>query len=324
MGRQRESDNHLPPKVYLRSGTYYFVDAESKWINLGSLYSQAMVKYAQLVERVHNVITVSNLIDRYLIEIAPQKAEATYKGNLAQAKFLRAGLGEFRVEDLKAKHVYQYMDVRGRRGETQTNREVALLSHMMKWAIRWGIAESNPCRDVMKFKEKPRDRYIEDWEYHAFREFAGSLIAVYMDFKLLTGLRKSDILQLKKDALKEDGIHVAISKTKQKIIIAWTDHLREAVQAVEALPRPINSVYLFATRKGESYSASGFSSIWQRKMVKALDAKILKERFTDHDLRAKTGSDAELEHATNLLAHLDAKVTRKHYRRRVPIVSPLR
>lgn len=324
MGRQRESDNHLPPKVYLRSGTYYFVDAESKWINLGSLYSQAMVKYAQLVERVHNVITVSNLIDRYLIEIAPQKAVATYKGNLSQAKFLRAGLGDIRVEELKARHVYQYMDVRGQRGKTQANREAALLSHMMKWAIRWGLVESNPCRDVMKFKEKPRDRYIEDWEYYAFREFAGSLIAAYMDFKLLTGLRKSDILQLRRDALKDDGIHITISKTKQKIIIAWTDYLREAVRSIEALPRPITSIFLFATRNGQPYSASGFSSIWQRKMVKALDEKIIRERFTDHDLRAKTGSDADLEHATNLLAHLDAKVTRKHYRRRVPIVRPLR
>lgn len=72
------------------------------------------------------------------------------------------------------------------------------------------------------------------------------------------------------------------------------------------------------------YSASSFASIWQRKMKKAMEAGMLKERFTDHDLRAKTGSDAELEHATKLLPHLDPKVTRKHYRRKVPVVRPLR
>ena len=60
-----------------------------------------------------------------------------------------------------------------------------------------------------------------------------------------------------------------------------------------------------------------------RRTVKALEARELKERCTDHDLRAKTGSDAELEHATRLLAHLDAKVTRKYYRRKVPVVRPL-
>ena len=121
MGRRRSSDNHLPPKVYLRSGTYYFVDADAKWINLGRVYTQAMVKYAQLVECDYDVTTISDLIDRYLVEVAPQKAEATYKGNLAQAKFLRAGLGEIGVADLKSKHVYQYMDIRGRKCKTQTN-----------------------------------------------------------------------------------------------------------------------------------------------------------------------------------------------------------
>lgn len=132
------------------------------------------------------------------------------------------------------------------------------------------------------------------------------------------------MLALRRDALKDDGIHVTISKTKQKIIIAWTDHLSVAVQAVKDLPRPINSMFLFSTRKGQPYSASGFASIWHRKMIKAMEAGILKERFTDHDLRAKTGSDAELEHATKLLAHLDAKVTCKHYCRKVPVVRPLR
>jgi hypothetical protein len=59
-------------------------------------------------------------------------------------------------------------------------------------------------------------------------------------------------------------------------------------------------------------------------MAKALETGILEERFTDHDLRAKTGSDTELVHATRLLAHLDSKVTKRHYHRKVPIVRPLK
>ncbi|ABO22866.1 tyrosine-type recombinase/integrase [Shewanella loihica] len=323
MGRRRKSDNHLPPKVYQRSGSYYFVDKDGKWIKLASSYPEAMVKYAEIVGDVGNLVTVSDLLDRYLREVAPLKAEASYKSNLAQSKFLRAGLGDIRVDELTPRHIYQYMDVRGKKGKTQTNREIAMLSHMLKYAIRWGLIDHNPCRSVMRFKETPRDRYIEDKEYKAFRDFAGPLIAAYMDFKLLTGLRKSDILKLRRDALKEDGIHVLINKTKRKIIISWSDHLRAAVQAIKDLPRPINSIYLFSTRKGQPYTTDGFSSIWQRKMVKAMEKGILTERFTDHDVRAKTGSDAELEHATRLLAHLDAKVTQKHYRRKTAVVRPL-
>jgi integrase len=324
MGRRRGSDNHLPARVYLRSGTYYYVDENAKWIGLGKSFVDAMAKYGEIVGCQKNITKITDLIDRYLVEIAPTKAAATYKGNVAQAKFLRCGLGEIRVDSLLPRHIYEYMDFRAKRGKIQANREVALLSGMMKYAIRWGLVEQNPCSQVIRFKEKARDRYIEDWEYKAFRDFSGPLISAYMDFKLLTGLRTSDVLGLRRDALKEDGIHVTINKTKQKIIISWTDHLAAAVQAVKDLPRPINSMFLFSTRKGQPYSVSGFASIWQRKMRKALEMDILKERFTDHDLRAKTGSDVEIEHATKLLAHLDAKVTRKHYRRRVPIVKPLR
>lgn len=324
MGRRRKSGGHLPPKVYQRSGSYYFVDKDGKWIKLASTYPAAMAKYAEIVSDVETIVTISDLLDRYLREVAPLKAEESYRSNLGQSKFIRAGLGEIRVDELRSKHIYQYMDVRGKKGRTRTNREIAMLSHMLTYAIRWGLIDDNPCRNVMRFKETPRDRYIEDSEYHAFREFAGPLIGAYMDFKLLTGLRKSDILKLKRADLKEDGIHISISKTRQRIIIEWSDHLRAAVRAVKSLPRPINSIYLFSTRKGQPYTASGFSSIWQRKMAKALEMGILEERFTDHDLRAKTGSDTELEHATRLLAHLDSKVTKRHYRRKVPVVRPLK
>jgi hypothetical protein len=52
---------------------------------------------------------------------------------------------------------------------------------------------------------------------------------------------------------------------------------------------------------------------------------VITERFTEHDIRAKTGSDAEgLDHASRLLTHSNSKTTEQHYRRKTPIVKPLR
>ena len=82
--------------------------------------------------------------------------------------------------------------------------------------------------------------------------------------------------------------------------------------------------HLFSTRDGRPYTVDGFTSIWQRKMKAAFEKGILKERFTDHDLRAKSGSDTELEHAEKLLAHLDRKTTRRHYRRKPQKVRPIK
>ena len=146
------------------------------------------------------------------------------------------------------------------------NRELALLSHMFKKAIRWGYTEHNPCLKVERFQEISRSRYIENWEYVAFRKFAGPLVAAYMDFKLLTGLRKGDILKIKLNQIKDDGIHIHINKTKKDVVIEWTPTLKEAYRNIRKIKRPINGLYLFSTRTGQPYSDSGFASIWQRKM----------------------------------------------------------
>ena len=106
---------------------------------------------------------------------------------------------------------------------------------MFKKGIRWGAAKSNPCIGVERFKETPRNRYVTDDEFKTFQDYAGPLISAYMDFKYLTGLRRKDILELKREQLREDGIHVITSKTGKGIIIAWSDELRAIVERVKRL-----------------------------------------------------------------------------------------
>jgi len=56
--------------------------------------------------------------------------------------------------------------------------------------------------------------------------------------------------------------------------------------------------------------------------VQALKDTKLKERFTEHDLRAKCASDAEtLDHAQSLLAHADSSTTKRIYRRKPEVVK---
>lgn len=60
-------------------------------------------------------------------------------------------------------------------------------------------------------------------------------------------------------------------------------------------------------------------------MKRLLEEINITERFTSHDLRAKAGSDARsAEEGAALLAHADTQTTRKHYRRKPEIITPLR
>jgi integrase len=65
--------------------------------------------------------------------------------------------------------------------------------------------------------------------------------------------------------------------------------------------------------------------MWKRFMARLLKETKIKERFTEHDLRAKCASDAEsLERARQLLGHADSKITERVYRRKPETVRPLR
>ena len=65
--------------------------------------------------------------------------------------------------------------------------------------------------------------------------------------------------------------------------------------------------------------------MWQRFMNRVLTETDVKEPFTEHDLRAKSASDAEsLAHARALLSHADERTTERVYRRAPEVVTPLR
>lgn len=326
MGRRRKHDKHLPQRVYHKHKGYYFVTLENKWIRLGSAYGEAMRAWAELVAQPQSASTMNDLFDRYMREVAPTKAPVTYKGNQREMQPLRVFFGRMRPSEVEPIHVYQYLDERGKLARVRANREKALLSHVFSMAIRWGLLRDNACKNVKRLSEKPRDRYVEDWELQAFVNTAPELIRQYVAFKYLTGLRQGDILKLRLDALRDDGIHVVTGKTGRRLIIEWTGDLTYVLDHVRALRTKIKSVYLFSTRQGQPYTSDGFRSIWQRAMKKAMESGVIKERFTDHDIRAKSGTDADASglDAQALLGHEDAATTRRYIRhKQAHKVAPL-
>ena len=192
-----------------------------------------------------------------------------------------------------------------------------------------------------KLRRPPRTRYVEDWEIiealslpSKRRKGSIRMLQAYIRLKLLTGMRRTDLLRLRMSDLREDGISVTPSKTARssgkRIIYEWTDELRQAVEQAKAA-RPVHiSPWLFCNRRGESYlkddgSANGFDSLWQRYMARLLAETEITERFQERDLRAKCATDAEsLERARQLLAHASDATTKRVYRRGPERVKPLR
>lgn len=313
MAPRRQKDKHLPPRVYLKCGSYYFVDKNNKWHKLAKTLPEAMAKWAELVDPNQPIYKMNQLFDRYMLEVAPTKAKESYRDNIREMKNLRIAFGEMAPDAIEPMHIYKYLDIRGKVAKTRANREKSLLSHVFSMAIRWGIVRDNPCRNVKRLKETKRDRYITDQEFLTVRNIAPEFIQQLMDLAYITGLRKGDLLDIKYSDIKEDGIYVTVNKTGKNHCIEWSETLKACIEQIKQSQTAQSSTFLFSTRSGEAYTVSGFDSIWQRFMRKAVKQGVIKERFRFHDIRRKAATDAEKaggrEFARQLLGHTHQTTT---------------
>lgn len=347
MPRKRKTENKgYPPRwSKRRNAIYYSVPPgqEDKWdgkqlFRLGKTESAAYKEWAKRIEYSETAKTIGDLLTRYSLEVIPNKAAATREGHTRALTKIRAVFGHMPLAGIRPQHIYQYADKRGKKAAAKL--EINLLSHAFTKAVEWGYIDGHPFKGEIRMEgTRSRTRYVEDWEIAealkmpAPEEKGGAaMIQAYIELKLCLFIRQTDMLLLREENLKADGIHVTPSKTAKSsgkvLIFEWNDRLRRAVAKVRA-SRPLDiSPWLFCNRFGECYldletgRAYGFASIWQRWMDRVLAETKVEVRFAERDLRAKGGSDADSDQeAQEMLGHTDSKTTRKFYRRKPTIIK---
>lgn len=345
----------LPKRWRLKHGAYYYrvpPGLEHHWdgkteFRLGKKLSEAHRTFAERAQLHENITKMEQLCDRYELEVVPDKAPSTQQINHYSLQRLRKAFRGNDVAAIQPVHIYQYRDHTGKvESEKKANLDLEVLSHMFTKSIEWGLRTDHPMtnKKVVKFSLEARDRYVEDWELAEFLSVAGPFLNAYLNLKGLTGLDQGDLLSIPMkgagtDKLTVPGRKKNKSKTKQRRKVhrdryfPYADNngnstgIKEAIDAILALPgRPDITTHLFCTTRGrgrgkpyidESGKASSFSSIWQRRMKKALTDTKLEKSFTEHDLRAKVSSDIETdEEAQQQLDHASIKTTRDTYRRK--------
>lgn len=308
----------LAPRVYWKHGAYHLVTLDKEWIRLGATDAEA---YKRLAEIDSPHATMIALLDRYVREVLPQKSPATRQAQEAQVINLKRSFGRMAPGEIRPVDVAAYHDARGKDAPVMANRELSLLSHVFKHALRWGIVERNPCIGLGRHKETPRTRYVTDKEFLQVYRRAPIQVRAMMRLARLTGQRESDLLRLRHADLLKDGIAFTQGKTGKKLIVTWTKALRAAERFCKSLPGPtsLTGRWLIHKADGEKYTTSGFQTAWQKLMRRIQEEKL--ERFTFHDLRAKAASDSD---DGKMLGHADAATLRRVYRRLPERVRPLK
>lgn len=319
MPPRRKTDRHLPRRVYRKHGAFWYVDKANKWHRLGDSEPEALRALAGLMEGAPTG-TMDEVFARYRREILPKKAARTAKTQGLELDRLAKVFGHMLPTQVQPADCWEYYEARG--AGSAAHHEVRLLSHVYTWARRWGLVRDNPARGLGLKTPKARTRYVTDEEFLAVREIAPPMVGLAMDLALLTGLRQGDLLALERRHITDEGIAVRTSKTGAGLLFEWTDELRLTVKACWSHPPHVRQ-FLICGRNGKAMTSSGFQTLWQRLMAKAVKAGV--ERFTFHDLRAKSLSDAQtLGDATARAGHADARITARVYRRRPEKVLPLK
>lgn len=316
MGRIRTARRDLPRRMYFHHGAYSFRTPEGKRIHLGRDLATAMRAYSDLVQPATGRQSLGGVMDAYLREKVPTKKPRTQADYTEAIARLRPIFGAMWPEDLAPKHVYQYL--RERSAKTRANREIAVLSNVMQQAIEMGLIDANPCRQVRRNKESPRQRDVQDAEVAALMGHTPGWLDAYIAIKSLTGLRQGDMLRLTLFAARDDGLYVETGKRGKRLLFAWSASLTVAWNEAKTQRRRPSETRLFPI------SESGFKTAWSRAMH-AWQPDDVEARFAENDLRAKMAGQAldKGMDAASMLGHSSDAVTRRHYIRGTRKVSPL-
>ena len=351
--KKRNKENRtLPARWRFRNGSFCYQvpkGLEHEWdgkkeFKLGRTLTEAYRVWFERTRIDEDIATMSQAFDRYLLEVVPDKAHSTQQSDIINIRFLRPVFGHLRPSEILPVHAYRYHDIASKeRGKVAAKHAVSTLRHVLSMCVKWGVINSNALIKQVTIENQPsRTRLVEDWEIQEclnlkpkIHSTAVDTIKLYLQLKLMTGLTRIDILQLKLSDLKADGIHSMRQKTAKKVgkrtIYKWTDELRELVTEIKQLnPGRIGDVYLFVNRKGLPYfnektlKCNGFDSIWQRFMIRVLELTKVSERFHEHDLRASVASESSSAEDASDRLNNSIETARRVYRRKPIEVIPLK
>lgn len=350
VGRKRKDGNPLglERRVYWHHGQWRYRHATGAWQDLGTDVEKANEK-ARALNNPRTYGTLGYWIRAYIaaakagdLPAGKRLSERSIEDYEEQAEYIEASpLWTIYAQDIVRDHTVlgEYRDRRvgpDGRGKTRANRELSLVSSTFEWLIELrhvpGLVD-NPVKLITRFKENPKERYVEDYEYRPVYGVALRSVCMALELTYRTLQRPADILGLPPAAVRTKsvaGVNTRIlsvrqGKTGRVVDIEATPELEQALYmltpdgalgSVRLAPTVSRMVQtLVHTAAGKQYTEDGFGSMLRRYCVKAGV-----KTFGLMDVRAKGATDmylrdVPLEHIQMLMGHASVTTTEIYIKR---------
>jgi len=265
-------------------------------------------------------IKFEQLIQRYLEHVETYKTFHSHERDVTSAKHLCRFFRGKPINNLTSWQIEKYLSARQKEitiygrppSKASLNREIAMLRHMYNKAIEWNLVSSNPAAKIKSYKEKQKPLVVlteEDFEglYNAASEFLKPLLMVAVH----TGMRRNEILNLKRSDINLEQGYILIRETKNKEI-RTVSISKELSKELKPICDKITDedAYIFPGKDGNPVKSikSSFRGAIKRSGISHL-------RF--HDLRHCFGSKlategVELPVIKKLMGHKDISTTMRY------------
>jgi integrase len=241
---------------------------------------ERLIDKGEWVDRTQaNVITLGELMSRYVEEVTPRKRGAVVERS-RMGLLQRSPLAKYAISAVTPEMIAKWRDLRLQQVKPSTvAHELVLLSHLFNVAVReWGVPLTlNPVSHVRKPPaSKPRDRVLNSTERQALIASCGQCrnpwVQPVVIFAMETAARRGEVLALK-------WADIDLQRKTAKLRVTKTDEPRTiplspaCIAMLERLPRSIDGLVFPVT-------VEALKQAYERAVARAG----IKD-FTFHDLR---------------------------------------
>jgi hypothetical protein len=176
-----------------------------------------------------NAPTIAGLVERFIedyvdTDLLGDGSKYGYRRHLN--KYIKPGLGDIPIQALGSGKVAE-LHMSMKNTPRQANQTLAILRKMMNQAEVWELRspDSNPCLNVKKFPEEPRERFLSHKELAALGEVLDSAVTKHNIPKIAvaairllihTGARHNEIVKLQWSQVNLERRHLIYSRKQHK------------------------------------------------------------------------------------------------------------
>ena len=277
--------------------------------------------FEDIKERINTIAQYGKMefftfLEKYYI---PQKLKAVKSSSIKKYKAellkLKAFKPHLRFSDITPEFIVRYkywLRHHRRNNANTTERSIRSLKTIMKAAYEMGFTAVNPIENVPTKRLNGQRAYLSKQELIDLHQKVHQLpqgrlreVGLIFLFACYTGLRYSDIKQLKYAHLQNDTIRLKMVKTEEEVVIPLNNRARQILQMVQPAQAPEPKQYVFRVLSNQKMNKHLKTLAMKCDLQKHLTFHVARHTFATVSI--EVGIPVEV--VSKLLGHSDIKTT---------------